>query len=125
MTNAARLKKNMTTEDCVRVFCAHHNAYPECDSCPVASEAGATNCAQLLGYWMEKEEDVDSVQDKTTNADKIRSMSDEELATFFTELAASCQSCPANDICDDHCSEETCRSTVLVWLKEEAKNESK
>lgn len=52
-----------------------------------------------------------------TNADRIRTMSDEELAKFFdTELFLSLW-------CDKSCGyveEAPCRQCILKWLKQEA-----
>ena len=57
-----------------------------------------------------------------TNADSIRSMSDEELADFIG--AHDCLDCPLNNK-DDWCagSAGSCRGNVLEWLKSPVKQE--
>ena len=58
---------------------------------------------------------------KMTNADRIRAMSDEELAEFI-ENKKPCEvcSCGKDGIC--YCGYgETCHNGILKWLKSEAK----
>lgn len=55
-----------------------------------------------------------------TNADRIRAMTDEELADFLERVADGCDSCPVLNECtylDREMSEEQVR---LIWLKQEA-----
>ena len=52
-----------------------------------------------------------------TNADKIRAMSDEELAEWFCTMCNWGDFCPYRDECDP--GEE--HSGVIKWLKQEAK----
>lgn len=54
-----------------------------------------------------------------SNGDKIRNMTDEELATVMAE---SCKQC-AFDSDDDLCRDNTCKAGYLAWLKQEAKHE--
>ena len=58
-------------------------------------------------------------QFKNTNADKIRCMTDEELAEWFLKIA----SCPC-DAMNGGCAlnDDTCRQAWLEWLKEEVKD---
>ena len=51
-----------------------------------------------------------------TNADRIRAMTDEELAEFFVNRM-SCTWCQAVD--DDDDCEDRCALTWLDWLKQE------
>lgn len=54
-----------------------------------------------------------------TNADRIRSMTDEELAEWMANKA-ECQYCSVrSEWCTE--SEASCRTNWLDWLKEEAK----
>lgn len=62
--------------------------------------------------------------DKQTNADRIRNMSDEELARFIIDTDFVCA-----DYCDDYalgcgliCDKEN-KEVVLKWLKSEADTE--
>lgn len=57
-------------------------------------------------------------REKQTNADRIRSMTDEELADFFIEWV-DCEYCPVGI---DKCRTEwrpNCKGAFLAWLKEE------
>ena len=53
-----------------------------------------------------------------TNADRIRTMSDEELATFISEIADECE---RNTECNQHCYgcdiEYCVRESCLKWLQ--------
>lgn len=54
-----------------------------------------------------------------TKADRIRSMTDEELAELFAN--DWCGYCKIYNFCVANGSEAGCKGTWLVWLKEEAK----
>ena len=59
-----------------------------------------------------------------TNAEKIRGMTDEELAIKFAELvpgwiAGHCVQCPAVETCSGD-SGKTCEEDICAWLKQEA-----
>lgn len=54
-----------------------------------------------------------------TNADKIRSMTDEELAEWFCTMCSFGDFCPYKDDCD------TNGFGVLKWLKEEVKDDTR
>ena len=51
-----------------------------------------------------------------TNADRIRSMSDEELAEFFLEKM-DCAACPAYE--DVACEHDMCLENIKEWLQSE------
>lgn len=53
-----------------------------------------------------------------TNADRIRNMTDEELAKFIYEQA-DCFCAARYGVCIK--DEDTCRAAWLKWLKEEVK----
>ena len=56
---------------------------------------------------------------KQTNADRIRSMNDEELADFLRRYFSCEYECPARlDYCYENCQEK-----VLDWLKQEVVDE--
>ena len=59
---------------------------------------------------------------KSTNADRIRSMTDEELAEWFLKIAV----CPC-DAMNGGCAlnDDTCRQAWLEWLKEEVKDDKR
>ena len=51
-----------------------------------------------------------------TNADKIRSMSDEELAEFLVEGNEDiCKLCPLDGT---YCPSSICKDILLVWLRQ-------
>ena len=52
-----------------------------------------------------------------TNADRIRSMSDGELAQFLMDSFACSLNCPAYDICD---AKGACVEFLAKWLQQEA-----
>ena len=58
-----------------------------------------------------------------TNAEKIRSMTDEELAIRLAELvpgwiAGFCEMCPAVETCGGK-NGKTCEEDICLWLKQE------
>ena len=61
-----------------------------------------------------------------SNADRIRGMSDEELATFISEI---CDSCETNTACNQHCygcEIMYCEyRTCLEWLQQPAEGGQK
>lgn len=67
---------------------------------------------------------ADRIAHPETNGDRIRSMTDEELADKFGSII-DCVYCPCHDT-DDSCNtmDGSCQNRWLNWLKEEAKNEN-
>lgn len=63
---------------------------------------------------------------RVTNADRIRAMSDEELATFISEIADECE---RNTECNQHCYgcdiEYCMRESCLKWLQQPCGEEDK
>ena len=59
---------------------------------------------------------------KPTNADKIRSMTDEELAEMFAKLV-DCNECKLYKYNKCMASEDACLSQWLEWLKKESAND--
>ena len=57
-----------------------------------------------------------------TNGEKIRSMTNEELAEFFDRILSDCVLCPVNDFCNEKAF-VNCEKTWKLWLKSEAKND--
>lgn len=62
-----------------------------------------------------------------TNADKIRSMTDEELASYLTDDVFCCNDCPSGKENSDNpfggkCDEK-CFEHCLAWLKQTVKGE--
>ena len=59
-----------------------------------------------------------STNTSTTNADRIRSMTDEELAEFFEKLEVVCDMCAFKVGCCNIVS-GNCKSGLLKWLQSE------
>lgn len=64
---------------------------------------------------------VDNISEPQTNADKIRTMSDKELAELFSN--DNCGYCRIHDFCFAKGCQANCEDIWLDWLKEEAKEE--
>lgn len=63
---------------------------------------------------------VNAKPPKQTNADRIRAMSDEELAEWFDQLTNGCDSCPNKHDCTYSVeSFGRCDDIWLGWLKQE------
>ena len=80
---------------------------------------------EALGMAVKALEDVtDKNVEKMTNADCIRAMSDEELATFISEIADECE---RNTECNQHCYgcdiEYCVRESCLKWLQQTAEDD--
>lgn len=85
-------------------------------------------CFFFTPEWCPKKRDsldLDLIRDcqyyrTKTNADKIRSMTDEELAYMFVDIAECDRQCPAKL---DNCifSDSLCKDAWLDWLKREIK----
>jgi len=62
-----------------------------------------------------------------TNADRIRSMNDEELAEYLFDRGNGCEYCYGicsyQDECEEFHAQEFCIEHIVEWLKKEAKND--
>ena len=58
-----------------------------------------------------------------TNADRIRAMTDEELAVWIAETSCCSDWCILRDACDKKQEHECCINVWLDWLKQEANDE--
>lgn len=58
-----------------------------------------------------------------TNADRIRAMSDEELAKWLNSSGCICESCSHSAECVDPYNLSRCVCGVLEWLKQPAESE--
>ena len=56
-----------------------------------------------------------------TNADRIRAMTDEELAEFIA-YSTSCETCVVRKGGSDECHNTNCSTAWLGWMKQEATN---
>lgn len=55
-----------------------------------------------------------------TNADRIRAMSDEELAKWIDWLFGRCEWCDTDKMAADECNDVECTHCILEWLKQPA-----
>lgn len=53
-----------------------------------------------------------------TNADRIRAMSDEELAAFIVETTYICKCCSVVEGCQDVPHVSVCKKNVAKWLQQ-------
>ena len=60
---------------------------------------------------------------KKSNADRIRAMSDEELAKFISIQSDDCL-CSDNSKCDYHCGGDSCLKVLLDWLQQPAEEDA-
>ena len=63
---------------------------------------------------------MEIVEKKTTNADRIRNMSDEELAEFITGLSKRCLAGIGKCDCSAYKTCDNCNVEVKKWLQSEA-----
>lgn len=84
-----------------------------------------SDCRKCVDFeWCKEHEECDLFNQKQmTNADRIRSMSDEELAEWLERIRLCCatdlcgRSCPLKDICYSKADTPT---KTIDWLKQEA-----
>lgn len=87
-----------------------------CDKCERKSECpGAHEDEFCLNY----------VQKPHTNADRIRAMTDEEMAEWISGMISDCDNndFPCGKFCPllhDEYRKNTCLDSMLLWLKQEA-----
>ena len=55
-----------------------------------------------------------------TNADRIRAMTDEELADWISNQGVDCAYCRIESLCYEECKCADCDKAWLKWLKQEA-----
>ena len=73
-----------------------------------------------MNAMVEKRKGEDFVKDNITpksQADRIRAMSDEELAEFLDQFDSTCGMC----IYQGGCYGKNCNDGILQWLKSEVK----
>lgn len=57
-----------------------------------------------------------------TNADRIRAMSDEELAVWLSDICSICDCCAVAEECSEVPGYEVCRENVVAWLRQPVKD---
>ena len=73
---------------------------------------------EYLDWCRDMSERMKKYEYHFTNADRIRSMTDEELGKLLNEFGH----CPLSRIEDDCRSYDRCRDCWIDWLKEEVKD---
>ena len=66
--------------------------------------------------WLEERFEI--VETPKTNADRIRAMSDEELAKWIDWIFGRCEWCDTDKIATDDCNDVECAPCILKWLQQ-------
>ena len=92
-------------------ICRQACPYNTLDGCKVKEYGGIcqlTNTVQPITEY------------RMTNADRIRSMSDEELAGRLVFMSTICEFCVKRKKCDDPSGYKHCMEGILDWLQQPA-----
>ena len=73
------------------------------------------NCKRFGACYFDNEDCIGFEPKTMTNADRIRAMTDMELAKELSRIHGTCDWCPMHDDCDG----ENCDGQLLDWLREE------
>lgn len=77
-----------------------------------------SNCEPKCNRMCDGESDFKSM----SNADRIRNMTDKEMAEFFDKLETVCDMCACNIGCCNVAS-KNCKAGFLKWLQSEVEGE--
>jgi hypothetical protein len=83
---------------------------------------------QAIAAWNRRADHLPDATKMVSNADRIRSMSDEELAEYIFDLGNGSEYCYGHCAYQDDCNTKgldhnTCIKGVIDWLKQPAKEE--
>lgn len=120
----------ITVDDLIKILDTEGNRYGGATGKPRmlnlslnGNFAGSIESVKLDGYGDGLVTDVTmgitSSEITTTNADRIRNMSDEELAEWIN-TKNMCEQCANYYEPDSECMGEPCASNILRWLRSEA-----
>ena len=84
----------------------------KCDRC-----VGHSMCGELGDIALNC---IDRIITRQTNAQKIRAMSDEELAKWIDWLFGRCEWCDTDKMGTDDCNDVSCTPCILEWLQQTA-----
>ena len=91
---------------------------PNCGKCGMLNHAGF--CMLTACRFPQVNTDLGFMPPpKRTNADRIRSMTDEELA-YFIAYSTPCETCIVKKGGSDECRNTTCPKAWLDWLRQES-----
>ena len=81
-----------------------------------------------IAAWNRRADHLPDATKMVSNADRIRSMSDEELAEYIFDLGNGSEYCYGHCASQDDCAtkgldHDTCIKGVIDWLKQPAKEE--
>ena len=130
--------KNVTVDDLIKILDTKGNRYGGATGKPRmlnlslnGNFAGSIESVKLDGYGdgliTDVTMEITSSKFTTTNADRIRNMSDEELAEFMRKMEYTClvdfigyvdKGCGRNEISCTDCRAKA--PTILEWLQSEA-----
>lgn len=88
------------------------------ETCAVMPPSGKCYC----DFWQAMTEPPESGCRTMTNSERIRQMTDEELAEMLAPLRMKCEIC-AVELRPLNCRFEDCKRNALAWLKQEAKDD--
>ena len=94
-----------------------------CRECPAFAKCTVTyrgSACAALRFTYGLDSDPEAIK---TNADHIRSMTDEELAGFLSP-SFSCYGCPARLFCEKDEAGTDCNELVANWLKQPYKEDT-
>lgn len=122
------MDKIVTVSDLIKILDTEENRYGGATGKPRMLNlslngifAGSVESVKLDGYGdgliTDVTMEITSSKFTTTNADRIRNMSDKELAGSLC-LILDCKKCPASKTCN---MGSMCYANLLEWLKSEAK----
>ena len=81
-------------------------------------------CGRCYRHYISSEHKIAIYFRPKTNADRIRAMSDEELADYWLKCTCVCDWCSLKAKCDeDTISKDRCMRGILEWLKQPAEGE--
>ena len=88
-----------------------------CANCPIINCDAVYRGSRCKAYRY-----YHGLGDPQTNADKIRSMTDQELAVFLSrDLKQPCDYCQLEDL-EGACTETLCDDAMMKWLQQPADN---
>lgn len=111
----------MSGGPCTHYDCSNRNSFGYCKTTVCINEHYQQ---EQLGSPSTTNKSESAVIKQQTNADRIREMSDEELADFLDSIGDGCEWCADQEMC--HLMYDTkfsCKDCILQWLKQGVQSE--